>query len=72
MMTAMKRCSETALWLGLLCLVRASKTGYDRISALDLFKGEPGTDKDTWSHPALVGNRLYLRNLLGVNCVLLE
>lgn len=57
---------------GLVCLVRASKTGYDRVSTLDLFKDEPATDKDTWSHPALAGNRFYVRNLLGINCVLLE
>jgi len=28
-------------------------------------------DRYVWSHPALVGNRLYVRNLLGVYCLLL-
>ncbi|NQT39627.1 MAG: hypothetical protein HQ581_19170, partial [Planctomycetes bacterium] len=42
------------------------------VSRLDLFQDVPATQRDVWSHPALVGNRLYVRNLLGVYCFLLE
>ena len=31
-----------------------------------------GEDAEVLSHPALVGNRLYVRNLLGVYCFLLD
>ena len=30
------------------------------------------TERDVWSHPSLVGNRLYIRNLLGVYCFFLS
>jgi len=34
------------------------------------FAGDPETDRDIWSHPVLAGNRLYVRNGLGVSCFL--
>lgn len=40
--------------------------------AQSLFEEEPATERDVWSHPALCGNRLYIRNQLGVYCFLLE
>ena len=57
---------------GILCLVKATKKGLECASRLDLFGDVPDTDRDVWSHPALVGNRLYVRNLLGVYCFLIE
>jgi hypothetical protein len=29
-------------------------------------------DAEVWSHPALVGNRLYLRSMNEICCLLLE
>ena len=40
--------------------------------AMPLFDDVPETDRDVWSHPALVGNRFYVRNSLGVYCFLLQ
>ena len=57
---------------GALCLLQASKEGLKMVSRLALFDDVPDTERDVWSHPALVGNRLYIRNLLGVYCFLLE
>jgi len=38
----------------------------------DLFAELAPEDRETWSHPALVGNRLYVRNLLGIYCFVLD
>ncbi|MFH1267471.1 MAG: PQQ-binding-like beta-propeller repeat protein, partial [Planctomycetota bacterium] len=57
---------------GKLYLLRATKKGFDPVSTLDLFQDVPSTDRDVWSHPALVKNRLYVRNLLRVYCFLLD
>jgi outer membrane protein assembly factor BamB/ABC-type phosphate/phosphonate transport system substrate-binding protein len=57
---------------GKLYLLRADKEGFDCVSSLELFEDVPDTERDVWSHPALVGNRLYVRNLLGVYCFLIE
>jgi len=57
---------------GKLYLLRPSKEGFDCVSTLELFDDVPDTERDVWSHPALVGNRLYIRNLLGVYCFLIE
>jgi len=57
---------------GRLYLLRATKKGFDPVSTLDLFQDVPSTDRDVWSHPALVKNRLYVRNLRGVYCFLLD
>jgi len=57
---------------GRVFLVKASKIGFDCRATLDLFDDVPLEDRDVWSHPALIGNRLYVRNLLGVYCFLLD
>jgi len=57
---------------GKLCLLEASKKGFTCVSSLDLFGDEPAGEREVWSHPALVGNRLYVRNLLAAYCFLLE
>jgi outer membrane protein assembly factor BamB len=57
---------------GTLHLVRLDRDRFDRIARLDLFDDLPDTQRDVWSHPALVGNRLFVRNLLGVYCFLLN
>ena len=57
---------------GELWLLRPSRTGCEVVSKLALFDDVPQTERDVWSHPALVANRLYIRNLLGVYCFLLD
>jgi hypothetical protein len=42
------------------------------VSGLDLFEDVSAEDRDVWSHPAIVGNRLYIRNSLAVYCFVLE
>jgi len=56
---------------GVACLFRATETRLETISRLPLFDDLPDTERDVWSHPAIVGGRLYVRNLLGVYCFLL-
>lgn len=53
---------------GRLLLLEASRERFDPVARLDLFPDVPDTERDVWSHPALVGDRLYVRNLLGVYC----
>ena len=57
---------------GKLYLLAASKKGFSIISTIELFQEVAETERDVWSHPALVGNRLYVRNLLGVYCFLID
>lgn len=57
---------------GTLFLLDTSQDRFAPISKLDLFPDVRDTERDVWSHPALVGNRLYVRNLLGVYCFLLK
>ena len=57
--------------MGELWLFAAERSGPKVLSRLALFRDIPDTEMDVWSHPALVGNRLYVRNLLGVYCFLL-
>jgi outer membrane protein assembly factor BamB len=57
---------------GRLCLLKADASDYRCVARLDLFEDVPEAERDTWSHPALVGNRFYVRNGLGVYCFLLE
>jgi len=57
---------------GKLYLIRADRKGFDCISTLELFADVADTEREVWSHPALIGNRLYIRNLLGVYCFLIE
>jgi outer membrane protein assembly factor BamB len=56
---------------GTLWLVKATKSRFAPISKLELFDDLPEEERDVWSHPALVGNRFYVRNSLGVYCFLL-
>jgi outer membrane protein assembly factor BamB/ABC-type phosphate/phosphonate transport system substrate-binding protein len=58
--------------MGRLFLVEADRESYQCKATLDLFHDVPDTDREVWSHPALVGNRLYVRNLLSVYCFLLN
>ncbi|MEW6357909.1 MAG: PQQ-binding-like beta-propeller repeat protein [Planctomycetota bacterium] len=57
---------------GELCLLEAGRTGHKIISRLALFDDVPEDERDTWSHPALVGDRLYIRNQRGIYCFLLQ
>jgi len=57
---------------GHLYLIEATGEGYRERGSLALFEDVPSTERDVWSHPALVGNRLYVRNLLGIYCFILS
>jgi outer membrane protein assembly factor BamB/ABC-type phosphate/phosphonate transport system substrate-binding protein len=57
---------------GRLYLIRADRERFDCIATLDLFDDVADTEREVWSHPSLVGNRLYVRNLLGVYCFLMD
>jgi len=57
---------------GTICLLDATKGEFARVGSLDLFGDVADTERDVWSHPSLVGNRIYVRNLLAVYCFLLE
>jgi outer membrane protein assembly factor BamB len=57
---------------GDLLLMRPDRTGPNIQASYPLFDDVPETDRDVWPHPALVKNRLYVRNGLGVNCFLLN
>lgn len=57
---------------GRLHLLRAGRKRLPRLSSLDLFGDVPATERDVWSHPALAGNRLCVRNLLAACCSLLD
>lgn len=52
-------------------LLRPSRKGLDIVSSMKLFGDLPEGDRETWSHAALVGNRLYVRNLVSVQCFLI-
>jgi hypothetical protein len=53
---------------GELMLVDAQADAYRLLARLKLFSDEPGI----YSHPALVGKRLYLRSSGAVHCLELE
>lgn len=57
---------------GELLLIKADKDRFQCLGTLRLFDDLADTDREVWSHPALVGNRLYVRNLLGIYCFLLD
>jgi hypothetical protein len=57
---------------GHLSLLEASRAGLRFVWRGELFGEDPDIDRDTWSHPALVGNRLYVRNGLGITCFVLD
>ena len=52
---------------GELVLLMASREGFSPVSRLRVFK-----DTEVWSHPALVGDRLYIRSIKEVCCILLN
>lgn len=52
---------------GQLLLVRAEAQRYKLVSRLRIF-----TSGEVWSHPALVGNRLYVRGSEEIRCLLLD
>jgi ABC-type phosphate/phosphonate transport system substrate-binding protein len=51
---------------GELVLFEAARDAYTPISRLRLFEGT-----EVWSHPALIGNRLYIRSMKEICCLLL-
>jgi hypothetical protein len=53
-------------------LLRATGDAMGVRASLELFPDVSPADRDIWSHPALVGNRLYVRNLVGISCFVLE
>ena len=57
---------------GSLRLLKANRRGLECLSTLELFEDVAADDRDVWSHPALVGNRLYIRNSLAIYCFLLD
>lgn len=57
---------------GKLCLLRATGDSIELCSRVDLFLDVVSSQRDVWSHPALLGNRLYVRNTVAVYCFLLE
>jgi ABC-type phosphate/phosphonate transport system substrate-binding protein/outer membrane protein assembly factor BamB len=52
---------------GELVLLQAVPEGFTPVSRLQVFQ-----DTEVWSHPALVGNRLYLRSMKEICCLLLD
>ncbi len=52
---------------GELILLEAARNVYTPISRLRLFE-----DTEVWSHPALIGNRLYVRSMKEICCFLLD
>ena len=57
---------------GKLYLLKSNRQRFHCVATLELFDNVPLEDRDVWSHPALVGNRLYIRNMLAVYCFLLD
>ncbi len=57
---------------GTIAVIEAGGAAFRPVATLDLFDDLDETDRDVWSHPALVGNRLYVRNLLGAYCFLID
>ena len=52
---------------GELILLKAARDAFTPIARLRVFEGV-----EVWSHPALVGNRLYLRSMNEIACILLN
>ena len=52
---------------GELVLLMASRNHFTPVSRLTVFE-----DTELWSHPALVGNRLYVRSMKEIACLLLD
>ncbi|MGD0896568.1 MAG: hypothetical protein ABR915_01950 [Thermoguttaceae bacterium] len=53
---------------GWLSLVEATAQGHRCVSRIKLFPDEAPKDRELWSHPALVGSRLYVRNRVAAYC----
>ncbi len=51
---------------GELALFKATRDGFTLVDRLRVFEGT-----EVWSHPALIGNRLYLRSMNEICCILL-
>ncbi len=56
---------------GELLLIAAEPQACRVISRLQVFRGKNGRPADMWAHPALMGDRLYLRSPEEVVCLLL-
>ncbi|NOY80683.1 MAG: PhnD/SsuA/transferrin family substrate-binding protein [Kiritimatiellaeota bacterium] len=56
---------------GELRLVRVRKDKFTCVSEVKLFN-DGLSDREVWSHPALAGNRLYVRDQAAVSCFLLR
>ncbi|MDP6525491.1 MAG: PQQ-binding-like beta-propeller repeat protein [Kiritimatiellia bacterium] len=52
-------------------LLHPSRKKLEIVSSVKLFDDLPEGDRETWSHAALVGNHLYVRNLVSVQCFLI-
>jgi ABC-type phosphate/phosphonate transport system substrate-binding protein/outer membrane protein assembly factor BamB len=52
---------------GELILLKAAREAFTPISRLQLFEGT-----EVWSHPALVGNRFYIRSMNEICCFLMD
>jgi outer membrane protein assembly factor BamB/ABC-type phosphate/phosphonate transport system substrate-binding protein len=52
-------------------LLHPSRKKLEIVSSMKLFDDLPEGDRETWSHAALVGNHLYVRNLVSVQCFLI-
>jgi len=53
---------------GWLHLLETSAEKHHCVSRVELFPDVPAERREVWSHPALVGNRLYVRNRVAVYC----
>ena len=57
--------------VGVVSLIEVNRGAFKLVSSLNLFDDVSATERDVWSHPTVVDNRLYVRNLLGVYCFLI-
>lgn len=53
---------------GWLHLLEANAREHRCVTRIELFPDEPPKHREVWSHPALVGNRFYVRNRVAVYC----
>ncbi|GAB6167154.1 hypothetical protein JCM19992_31540 [Thermostilla marina] len=57
---------------GAVYLVRPTRERPEVLGRMSLFDDVADVDREVWSHPIVLPGRLYVRNLLGVYCFLLE
>ncbi|RMF93398.1 MAG: hypothetical protein D6741_13730 [Planctomycetota bacterium] len=57
---------------GVVYLIRPTRERPEILGRMTLFNDVADVDREVWSHPVLLPGRLYVRNLLGVYCFLLE